>query len=94
MAKELCIAMTPDGYSLSSPVEEKGVIKHQQILRGGTYFDLKHSLASLPKEFYKNGIKINFNYNNESAPIKISEDKKEELTEIVRTLEESEKLFE
>jgi hypothetical protein len=93
MTKELDISMTPDGYSLSSPVKKNGIIEHQQFLRGGTYSDLKYSLANLPKEFYKNEITINFNYHNESALIKVPEDKKEELIGIVRTLEESEKLF-
>jgi hypothetical protein len=86
MTNKLFIAKTPEGYSLSKSIEDnKDVTQWEQVLRRGNLPVLLHSLATLPEEFYKEGVNVNYGY--EPAIIKIPEHQKEAINNFVRTLE-------
>ena len=87
MANKLFLAKTPDGYSLYNSTEDKDAKKYQ-ILRAGTFFDLIHSIANLPNEFYKEGVQVI--YWNENNSIEFPEKEKDAIDTLVRKTEEIE----
>jgi hypothetical protein len=93
MTKDLVFSITPDGYAVSLLKEENGVSKYQSLFKNKTDSELSILLARLPEGFYKEGINVHFDYDNESAPMKIPQCKREQFEDSIRCFEASDQLF-
>jgi len=86
MANKLFIEKIGQEYYLSKSFEDtKDVTRYEPILERGTLPELLYSLSTISKEFYQEGVKVN--YGHEPRIIKIPTCEKEAINNFVRTLE-------